>query len=298
MNLVVKTVVFGGTGFVGTRVCSALNDRGVTVTAIARSDATGQLPAGVDIEIADVTDQSSLVEPLNGADSIINLVAVSPLQRPRGGEKMHDQIHRQGTRNIVEAARHQDVSRLIQMSGIHADPDGPTHYLRAKGRAEAIVREEMPEWVIFRPTVLFGDGCEFIPFMKRVAPPYLTPLPGGGQSLFQPLGVTDLANMISDAILDDSHSGEIYEVGGPTCYSLAETATLIHKADGRPTHVLPIPMKLAGIGMHVSAFLPGFPFGPDQYESLKLDLVTTENAASEFIPIDELATFEAYLGLD
>ena len=298
MNVVVKTVVFGGTGFVGTRVCSELYDRGVTVTAVARSDTTDDLPNGVEVETADVTNQSSLVEPLKDADSIVNLVAVSPLRRPRGGEKMHDRIHRQGTRNIVEAARHQDVSRMIQLSGINADPDGPTHYLRAKGNAEEIVREEMPDWVIFRPTVLFGDGCEFIPFMKRVAPPYLTPLPGGGQSLFQPLGVSDLADMISDAILDDDHSEQTYEVGGPTCYSLAETARLIHKADGRPTHILPIPMKIAGVGMHVGAFLPGFPFGPDQYESLKLDLVTDDNAASEFIPIDELATFEAYLGLD
>lgn len=192
--------------------------------------------------------------------------------------------------------RTQNVPRLIQISGINADPDGPTHYLRAKGKAEKIVREEMPEWVIF-PSVLFGDGCEFIPFVKRVAPPYLTPLPGGGETLFQPLGVTDLAAMIGDAILEAGHSGQTYEVGGPACYSLAEIASLIHEADGRPTHVIPIPMALAGFGMWIGALLPEFPFGPDQYKSLKLDLVTTENEATVFTPIVELSEFEAYLGV-
>lgn len=293
----VKTVVFGGTGFVGTRVCTELTDRGVTVTAVARSD-SAQLPPDVDIVTADVTDQTSLVAPLEDADAIVNLVAVSPLRRPRGGEIMHNRVHLHGTRNIVETARAQNVPRLIQLSGTHADPEGPTHYLRAKGKAEEIVREEMPEWVIFRPTVLFGDGCEFIPFIKRVALPYLTPLPGGGESLFQPLGVTDLAEMIGDTILEDGHAGNAYEVGGPACYSLAEIASLVHDADGRPTHVLPIPMALAGIGMRVGALLPGFPFGPDQYQSLKLDLVTTENEATVFTPLEELAEFEAYLGLE
>ncbi len=298
MTTFVKAVVFGGTGFVGTRVCTELHKRGVQVTAAARSASNSQLPPEVDTVSADVTDPASLADILNDADTIVNLVALSPLRRPRGGENMHDRIHHQGTRNIVEAARSNNVPRLIQISAIHADPEGRTHYLRAKGKAEEVVREEMISWVVFRPTVLFGDGCEFIPFIKRVALPYLTPLPGGGKSMFQPLWVTDFATMIGDAILEDDHSGKTYEVGGPTCYTLAEIASLIHESNGRSSNVIPIPMALAGIGMQAGAVVPGFPFGPDQYRSLKLDLVTTDNDAEGFIPLEDLTTFKNYLGFD
>lgn len=297
MNSFVHVVIFGGTGFVGSRICNVLRSRDIDVTAVARSPPEEDLPPGVEFMAGDVTDPSTLPSPLSNADVAVNLVALSPLRRPRGGEKMHDRVHRQGTENIVHEALNQGVDQMVQMSGIHADPNGPTHYLRAKGKAELIVRDEIPEWIIFRPTVLFGEGSEFEPFVRRVALPYLTPLPGGGKGLFQPLWVNDIAEMIVEAIVDDEHTENTYEVGGPDRYSLAEIAALIHEAHGRSTNILPIPMPIAGLGMSLGAFIPGFPFGPDQYRGLQIDLITEENDVSVFTDPSRLTSFESYLSL-
>jgi NADH dehydrogenase len=43
------------------------------------------------------------------------------------------------SRKIVAACRQSDVRRLVQMSALNADPNGPSAYLRSKGEAEAVV---------------------------------------------------------------------------------------------------------------------------------------------------------------
>lgn len=291
-------LVAGGTGFIGTALCRALDEAGHDVTALARSPDGAALPAGVETVRGDVTVPGDVTEPVAAADAVVNLVSLSPLRRPSGGEDRHDRVHRAGTEHLVEAATAAGVDRFVQVSGIHADPDGPTAYLRAKGRAEAIVRAADVEHTVVRPTVVYGDGGEFVPFVRRVAPPYLTPLPGGGRTLFQLLWVEDLAPMLADAAVEAQHADRTYELGGPDQLTLARVARLVHRAAGRPAVTVPIPMALAGVGMALGQYVPGFPFGPDQYRSLGLDLVTERNDLDAFgVDHADLRPFRDYLGV-
>ena len=291
-------LVIGGSGFIGTRLCAELSNRGHNVTAVSRSPDNSELPADVDTKMGDVTAYDSLSGSFADIDAVYNLVALSPLFKPSGGDKMHDVIHRRGTENVVRAAEANGVSHLIQISALGADPDGSTAYIQAKGRAETAVTESDTdlEFTIFRPSVVFGDGGEFVSFTKLLAPPYVSALPGGGKTRFQPIWVNDLVPMLADAIDADTHHGEIYEIGGPERLTLAEIAKTIHTADGRSTTIVPIPMSLAKIGLTVGDVIPGFPMGVDQYRSLQFDNVTDENDIDAFEKsLDDLTTLEAYL---
>lgn len=294
-----EILVTGGTGFIGSHLCAELDTRGHSVTALARKPDVGDLPASVGRQAGDVTDPGSLEGALDGTDVVVNLVALSPLFKPRGGDEMHDRVHRAGTENVVRAAENAGVDRIVQMSGIGADPNGPTAFLRAKGQAEEVVKDSSLDWVIVRPTVVFGEGDEIVPFIKKVAPPYLTPLPGGGRTRMQVIWVGDLAPMLADAVEGDDYVGGTYEIGGPDRLTLARIAELVHAASGRSTTVIPIPMPLAGLGMAVGGMVPGFPFGKDQYRSLKMDLVVSENDVDEF-GVDEadLRRLADYLGVE
>jgi NADH dehydrogenase len=212
---------------------------------------------------------------------------------------MHDEVHRRGTENCLRAAEEHGVDRFVQMSALGADPDGDTAYIRAKGRAEHAVESAGLDWVIFRPSVIFGDGGEFVSFTKKLAPPFLTPLPGGGKTRFQPIWVGDLVPMLADAVEDDAHVGKVYEIGGPEKLTLAEVAKLVHRAAGRPATVVPVPMALAGVGLSVAGSIPGFPMGADQYRSLKFDNTTGDNDVNAFgVEESELTTLAAYLGAE
>ena len=303
-----NVLVVGGTGFVGQHLCREFIERGHVVTALSRSPDEGELPDDVESVAGDVTAYDSIESAFEGTDAVVNLVALSPLVRPRGGNEMHYRVHRGGTENVVRAAETHGVGRIVQMSALGADPEGETAYIRAKGQAEEIVRGSDLEWVVFRPSVVFGDGGEFVPYTKRLAPPYVTPLPGGGKTRFQPIWVGDLAPMLADATEPGAeHVGETYEIGGPEVLSLASVAELAHAADGRPVGVVSVPMSLAGIGLKSLDFVPesvldAFPgvprMGSDQYRSLRFDNTTATNDIEAFGRTEEdLLTVSAYLNV-
>jgi NADH dehydrogenase len=291
-----KVLVTGGSGFVGRHLCRELKSRGHTVTALSRTPSGGDLPGNVEKAIGDVTAYDSLVEPMRDQDVVVNLVALSPLFKPSGGDGMHDRVHRQGTENVVQAAEETGVEKIVQMSALGADSDGPTAYIRAKGRAEEIVESSSLRHVVFRPSVIFGEGGEFVSFTRKLAPPYLTPLPGGGKTRFQPIWVGDLTPMLADAVEDDSYDGGVYEIGGPETLTLAAIARLVNGSEGRPTTVIPVPMGLAKVGLTALGSIPGAPMGADQARSLDFDNTTAHNDVEAFdVAEADLKTLGEYL---
>ena len=285
----------GGTGFIGRHLCEQLVDAGHAVTALSRRPDRSAVPDEVTTTRGDVTEYASIAGAFEGVDAVINLVALSPLFEPAGGNERHDDVHRGGTENCLRAARGAGVERFVQLSALGADPSGPTHYLRAKGRAEGLVRESGLDWTILRPSVVFGDGGEFLSFVRRVTPPVLAPLPGGGSTQFQPIHVRNTAALIV-AALGEAHAGETYELGGPAVLTLAEIAQLVRGADGRTPSVVSVPMGLAGAGLKLADAVPGVPFGTDQYRALRLDNTTQDNAVEQLgYSLEELTTVQEYL---
>ena len=297
-------LVVGGTGFVGQNLCRELDERDHDVTALSRNPEEADLPDGVERVAGDVTDYGSIEAAFEGKDAVVFLPALSPLFKPDGGNERHEQIHLGGTENCVRAAEEHGVGRYLQMSALGADPNGATHYLRAKGNAENVVKQSDLDWIIFRPSVIFGDGGEFVYFTKRLkqifapaVPVY--PLPGGGRKAhFQLIWIDDLVPMLADALEDDDHVGQTYEVGGPETLSLREATELVYEGEGKSITIVPLPMPLAKVGLPVLGAL-GFPMGSDQYEGLDFDNTPSTNDVEAFgRPPNSLRTFGSYLGVE
>lgn len=292
-------LVTGGTGFVGSNLCAELADRGHDVTALARTPDSGTVPDGVETVMGDVTAYDSIEAAFEGRDAVVNLVALSPLFKARGGGDPHDRVHRGGTEHCLRAAREHDVPRFVQLSGIHASPEANTAYLRAKGAAEQLVRDSDRDWVIYRPTIVFGEGCEFVDFVKLVTTPYVTGLPGGGRVRYQPIAIEDFAPILADGVTGDDHVGEVYEIGGPEQLTLAEITRLVYRAEGTSVRILPVPTPVAKAGLTVGGYLPFVPLGRDQARSMDTDLVVAHNDVDAFgVDPDGLRTFADYLGLN
>ena len=298
-----NVLVVGGTGFVGQHLCRELNERGHDVTALSRSPGEAKLPDRVVRKAGDVTDYDSIEGAFEGKDAVVFLPALSPLFKPDGGNEMHAAVHLGGTKNCVKAAEAHGVDRFLQMSALGADPNGATHYLRAKGNAEEVVQNSDLDWTIVRPSIVFGDGDEFRYFTKRLKDIFapglpVYPLPGGGEKAhFQLIWVGDLAPMLADALEDDEHVGQIYELGGPETLTLREATEVVYEGEGKSITIVPLPMPLAKVGLPVLGTL-GFPMGSDQYEGLDFDNTPTTNDVSAFgVDPGSMRTFRDYLGL-
>jgi uncharacterized protein YbjT (DUF2867 family) len=298
-----KVLVAGGTGFIGTALVQELTARGHDVSVLARSPGSADLPTGVNRISLDLTsaDAERIREALADHDAVVNLVALSPLFTPSGGNETHETVHLGGTKALVTAAETAGISRFVQMSALGADADSDTHYIQAKGRAEAVVRNSPLNWVIVRPSVVFGDGGEFVEFTRLLTTPYVTGLPGGGHTRFQPIWVGDLVPMLADCVDDENRGSETYELGGPKVLALADVARQIYAAEGKSLRVLPIPMPLAKLGLTAGEYIPGFPMGLDQYRSLHFDNTVSggdpdRNDVRAFgVDPGDLRTFDDYL---
>lgn len=290
-------LVTGGTGFVGRHLCRELDDRGHDVTALSRSPDDVELPAGVATVRGDVTDRDSLEPAVAGMDAVVHLVALSPLFKTRGGADRHEEVTVGGTRNVVRAAEAADVDRLVYLSALGVDPESDVGFLRSKGRAEEIVRTADLDWVILRPSIIFGEGDEFTDFIAMLTTPYVTALPGGGRTMtFEPIWIEDLLPLLAAAVEDEDRVGETYEIGGPERLSLADVTRILYRSRGQSVSIIPIPVSISRLGLGLAGVVPFSPLGWEQAKSLRYENVTEENDLEAFgVDSDDLTTYGEYL---
>jgi uncharacterized protein YbjT (DUF2867 family) len=111
-----KAFVAGATGETGRRIVQELVDRQIPVRAMVRDLAKAQaiLPAGVELIVGDVLDHSSIVTAIGDSTVILCATGAKPSLDPTGPY----QVDYQGTKNLVDAARSQDIQQFVFVSSL------------------------------------------------------------------------------------------------------------------------------------------------------------------------------------
>lgn len=279
--------VFGGSGFVGKYVVRALCRAGKRVRVAMRRPHLGHElrvmgdVGQVQLVQANVRNRESVARAVEGADAVINLVAIL---FEKGKQTFEDTVATGGTIVAEEAAR-AGITRFVHVSAIGADAGSKSAYGKAKGQAEAAVLAAVPTATILRPSIIFGPEDNFynqFASMARMSP--ALPLIGGGQTKFQPVYVDDVADAVVAALSRPDTAGATYELGGPAVYTFEQILRHILKEIDRPRLLVSLPWIIAtpmGAVMNgVFKFIPwaGPPLTADQVEMLKTDNVVSAGA--------------------
>jgi uncharacterized protein YbjT (DUF2867 family) len=298
--------ILGGSGFVGTHLCSSLARSGHRITVLTRSveraKALRVLPA-LKLVACDVHDEEQLAAAMSGHDVVINLVGILN-ESGRNGAGFR-RAHSALARKVVAACRGNRIDRLLHMSGLNADPDnGPSHYLRSKGEAERIVREEGGpdfKWTIFQPSVIFGSGDSFINRFATLlrAMPLWLPL-ARPDSRLSPVWIEDVVVAMLRSLEDDDTSGECYQLCGPDVFTLKQIVCFIRDELRLKRTIVGLPDWLSRLQAKVMDFVPGKPFSTDNYRSLTVDSVCSVNGFVRLgiEPHAMQAIVPRYLGLE
>ncbi|RVL51656.1 complex I NDUFA9 subunit family protein [Sinorhizobium meliloti] len=284
-NLPPLVTIFGGSGFVGRHVVRALAKRGYRIrVAVRRPDLAGHLqPLGnvgqISFVQANLRYRRSVDRAVDGADHVINCVGVLF----ESGRNTFEAVQDFGARAVAEAARATGAT-LTHISAIGADANSESSYARTKGRAEAAILETLPAAVILRPSIIFGpeDGF-FNKFaeMARFSP--VLPLIGGGNTRFQPVYVTDVAEAVARSVDGTLTGGTIYELGGPQVLSFRECLDIMLKTIDRKRSFVSLPFGIASLMGSVASLVPFItpPLTADQVVLLKSDNVVSAKAEAE-----------------
>ena len=269
--------VLGGTGFLGTRLVARLIKDGHRVTVLSRDREQHKhllvLP-GLTLENCDVYQEAQLSERFRGKDVVVNLVGILN-ERGFGGGGFR-RAHVELTQAVLQAARSAGVPRLLQVSALKAAPDAPSYYLRTKGEAEKLIRDQggALDWTIFQPSVMFGPGDSFL---NRFAG-LLASVPGvfplaRATARFQPVSVDDVVAALRHCLNGGTCSRQTFQLGGPKVYTLREIVELVAKTTGRRRWIVGLPNFLGSLQGLLFNLIPGRPFSSDNYRSLTVDSV-------------------------
>ncbi|HYL91901.1 MAG TPA: complex I NDUFA9 subunit family protein [Alphaproteobacteria bacterium] len=265
-----KVFLTGATGFVGRHLAQKLLSDGHSLRALVREpqQAARLAQDGVELVRGDVVEGTGLDAGIAGCDAVIHLVGII-VQK---GQATFERVHHLGTRNVVEAAKRNKISRYVQMSALGVRADGPAEYQRTKWRAEELVRQSGIPFTILRPSLIFGPGDGFVTQMLDVMrkAPLFRPVPGDGKPLFRPISIDDVAACFSRALTTPAAVNQTIDLGGADELSLNDALAEIARCAGinkRAVHV-PLPLMLAGAAV-AQTVLPNPPVTVDQLRMLR-----------------------------
>jgi uncharacterized protein YbjT (DUF2867 family) len=262
--------VIGATGFVGRHVVTRLSEAGHAVVAVSRSgERRPEWGAAVEPRPGDVTTGAGLGAALEGADAVVHLVAIPRETKGR----TFAQVNVRGTQRAVEAASAAGVRRFVHLSALGVTDDPKLDYLYSKWLGEEIVRNSDLEWVVLRPSLLFGPGDGFFSLVRTTLKwwsPGIVAIPGDGSARFQPLAVDDLAIAVERSAVEPDRAGSVHELGGPAYWTYREIVDEVAKVTGMRRFRLGMPIPLlSALTTVTDRVVPIFPVSHDQISSLQ-----------------------------
>jgi uncharacterized protein YbjT (DUF2867 family) len=218
----------GGTGFIGRILLRQLVEIGTEVRLLLKpSRLTPRLPKGIpfDVAISSLADYRGIRAACNGIEMVIHL-ASSERYGPRDYSPEREIT---GTQNLADAALEAGIQRLIFLSHLGANPTSAYTVLRTKGIEEDAIRKSGVPFTIIRSSIIFGPEDHFTTQLATQLAlfPVFYFLPGDGDTLLQPLWVSDLTTAITWTLDDSATLGQIYEVGGPEFLTFRQILELV-----------------------------------------------------------------------
>ncbi|MFB6121665.1 MAG: SDR family oxidoreductase [Halobacteriaceae archaeon] len=223
----VRTLVTGATGTLGTALRPRLTAAGHAVRAASRSPPEETADDGDWIRL-DVTDDASLESALDDVDVVVHAATA-----PQGDTEAVDV---RGTRRLLDAAERGGVANVVYPSIVGID-DVPFSYYDHKATAETAVEESAVPSTIVRATQFHAFVAEMLGMVAKLP---VWPLPTTMQ--VQPVDVGEVADVIVDHATRTAR-GRVDPVGGPEVHSVGDLARSYRDARGlrRPVVRVPIP---------------------------------------------------------
>jgi UDP-glucose 4-epimerase len=275
-----RVLVTGGSGFIGSHVLDALSAIGHEPVVYDLVPSRHHPPALYETITGDITDRELTHRAVRGCGAVIHLAAVADVNEAAADPVRADRVNVHGTQMVLEAARREDVSRVVYGSTIwvYGDADTedatedtplaqPTHlYTATKLAGEMYARAYNAMYGAEHTILRFG-----IPYGPRARPAAVVPsfvqralkgealgIAGDGRQTRQFVYVEDLAAGIVAALSPEA-AGRTYNLVG------AEQTSVLEIADAVRNVVAPVPI------VHV----------PERPADVSMGRVSGERAATE-----------------
>jgi uncharacterized protein YbjT (DUF2867 family) len=278
----VDVLVAGASGFVGRRLCPALEAAGHAVTAMTRNpqryDGAGRAVK------ADVGDPESLQSALAGADAAYYLV--HSLDSPDFVE-----TDAKAARNFGAAASGAGVQRIVYLGGLGDDDDALSPHLRSRREVERLLATGGVPVTTLRAGIIVGHGgisweitrqlVEHLPAM--ITPRWVT-------TRTQPIAVDDVIHYLVGVIDNDATAGKVYEIGGQDVLQYVEMLRRVAAIEGRRRLIVPVPLLSPALSSYWLALVTDVDVrtGRSLIDSMTNEVVVRDDSIRHVVPFEPM----------
>jgi nucleoside-diphosphate-sugar epimerase len=247
--------ITGATGFIGGTLIKQLASAGWQVKALVRPASVHKQPINGRINWirGDLADGESLQRLVHGADVIVHCAGAV-----RGASRQDfNRVNVDGMARLAQAAAGlKPPVRFLLMSSLAAREPQLSAYAASKQQGERVLMATAGKlnWVIFRPTAVYGPGeREMMPVLRLMAKG-IAPLMGSGNGRFSLLYAEDLAGAVMHWLERGRDQKVTYELhdGHPGGYSWQELVETVARLRGAPVTSLKLPLALVKLAAVVN----------------------------------------------
>jgi uncharacterized protein YbjT (DUF2867 family) len=282
-----RHVVFGATGYLGTRLIPELLAAGEDVRVLARDPAKlDKSPWRQQVEVieGEVADEVAVSEALAGQQVLYYLV--HSLERSDFVD-----LDAKAASAVGRASAEAELSRIVYLGGIIPAAQDLSDHLASRAQVGELLRGAGVPTVELRAAAIIGSGSASFEMLRYLAErlPVVVSTPWLHTKV-QPISVHDVLYYLLRSAILPADVSRSFDIGGPDAFSYLQMMRKVRAIAGLPRQLaVPVPMlrpSTGAQGVNVLTPIPGA-LAASLMESLKNDLVCGDRDIIEHIPDPE-----------
>ena len=290
-------LIFGASGLIGRHLIRKLTQNNFKVTAVTRNAhqkgyilKTQGNPGYIEIIESSIFDEKKIRSLLNKTDICINLVGIL---YQKGNVNTFKNIHEKFPNFLSKLCKEYNIEKFIHLSALGIEKAEDSLYAKSKLAGETLIKNNFKKANILRPSVIYSVDDNFTTnFMTLLSLSPVFPLYYNGATMFRPIYISDLIEIIYQVIIKNIE-GETIECVGLEEISLKDILKKLLKLIGKKRILLPLPLIVAKITASFFELFPKPLITNDQLKLLKYSNTPSGKNKTNFdIKIPSFANFE------
>jgi UDP-4-keto-D-QuiNAc 4-reductase len=261
---VIRVLVTGSSGFVGTELCRSLGQAGYLVRAALRTDAP--LPHGAQEKavVGSIGPSTDWSQALRETEVVVHCAAVAHILRPRANIDPYMEVNALGTERLVAQAAAQSVRRFVYLSSIKVngeETDARAYlpsdvaqprdaYGKSKLLGERAALRSSIDAVVVRSPMVYGPGvrANFLRLLRWVDAERPLPL-GSIDNRRSLVSLWNLCSLLTRVVEHPDAVGRTWLVSDGEDLSTPDLIRRLAAAMQRRARLFPVPpswLRLAG----------------------------------------------------
>jgi len=274
----------GGAGLVGLNLIQQLRDKHPdwALLVVDKKKAAVEVGRRLYPEVTFLVEDLCVTEAVRWPAEIQSCEACVMLQAEIGNTdpSQFERNNILSTQVVLEQLQRSSIQRLVHISSSVVNSVSHDLYTTTKRRQEEMVRQQWPEAVVLRPTLMFGwfdrKHLGWLARFLKKSPVF--PIPGSGRFIRQPLYVQDFCSVIVSC-LEHPDLGGAYDITGMEQISYLTLMRELRSAVGSRSWIIHLPIPVFAFLLQLWALISRQPaFTTSQLKAL--------TAGDEFEVID------------